>query len=206
MKNFSFTLQIINIILICSLFNEIINADLNYCVYQKEKGGAELTTETEEYLKDMKDDTSKKQACYDLSNSVVLEEACCYHKGQDKCVPSSYKETHSTEEIYCPESSKIYNNCGMAGFFQPLTSEKCTEISLVQGYCCFVETEKHGNGCVRTKKLNDDVNTTTEQIEDYVKGCVKEGEEKPIIKSIVCKGCNINYYWISLLISFILLF
>ena len=99
------------------MFNEIINADLNYCVYQKEKGGAELTTETEEYLKDKKDDTSKKQACYDLSNSVVLEEACCYHKGQDRCVPASYKEAHSTEEIYCQKNLKFIIIAGWLDFF-----------------------------------------------------------------------------------------
>ena len=66
------------------------------------------------------------------------------------------------------EIKGIFNNCGMAGIYQPVSEEVCQEISLVQGYCCFAELSNNEKACIRTKKLNKDKNTETSEIKSYV--------------------------------------
>ena len=136
-----------------------------------------------------------KQYCYSLS-FIDGNKKCCYQS--EKCLS---KDKDSTD-FGCPTYSTIYNNCGMAGFLEPLNSDICTEISLVQGYCCYVETDK-GKACIRTKKLEKDVNVTTEQIDKHVKAINKEA----IITKVICKGWNLQInILLFVLISYFIIF
>ena len=110
------------------------------------------------------------------------------------------EDTEGSEIIECPEDSHIINNCGMAGVYEPVISTICTEISLVQGYCCFVETNK-GTACIRTKKLHKDVNATTDQIDTYVKSIFNDGE----VKKVICKGWNLKIYNILIVLITLML-
>ena len=162
---------------------------LNGCKYITEKGSTNiLDTDNDDYLENAQGDEAR-QSCYSLSNSKVHTDACCYNKNSNKCV--SKDET----DAECPTaSSEIFNNCGMAGIYQPITAEICTKISLVQGYCCFVQTEK-GNACIRTKKLNKEKNKETDDIIEYV----NRHNNNSVIKSVQCGSEYLGYYFLMLM-------
>ena len=146
------------------------------------------------YLSQLHTEEEKKQKCYSLSNfKGVGNSLCCYNKNK-----GCFKNETDTDPNECPKGSTIYNNCGMAGIYEPVYSTICTEISLVQGYCCFVKTSI-GNACIRTKELDENVNATTEQINKYVNG---EAE----IQSVICNGWNLKLYkMLSVLITLMLI-
>ena len=59
----------------------------------------------------------------------------------------------------------------MAGIFQPNSSDICTEISLVQGFCCFVSLKINNfdsSSCLRVKKLNKKKEMDSNEIKDFV--------------------------------------
>ena len=102
----------------------------------------------------------------------------------------------------------ITNNCGMAKWYQPSSRETCTEISLVDGYCCFVVTENHGNACIRQGEIDEDnKNEITDEMRNAVKrlnkGTGVTGE--PVIKKVECKGYYIVFYGLSLLLLAVML-
>ena len=148
------------------------------------------------YLSQLHTEEEKKQKCYSLSNfKGVGNSLCCYNKNK-----GCFKNETDTDPNECPKGSTIYNNCGMAGIYEPVYSTICTEISLVQGYCCFVKTSI-GNACIRTKELDENVNATTEQINKYVHSIKSEAE----IKSVICNGWNLKLYkMLSVLITLML--
>ena len=165
------------------------------CDYWEKEGISKVTDE--QYLSQFHIEEEKQQKCYSLSNFKGDEtNICCYNKNN-----GCFKKEASTNSDECPKVSTIYNNCGMAGIYEPIYSTICTEISLVQGYCCFVKTSK-GNSCIRTRELHNDVNATTDQINKYVQSINAEAE----IQSVICKGWNLKLYKIlSVLITLMLI-
>ena len=106
------------------------------------------------------------------------------------------------------ENTVITNNCGMAKWYQPSSKETCTEISLVDGYCCFVETQRHGKACIRQGEIDEDnKNEITDEMRNAVKrlnkGTGVTGE--PVIKKVECKGYYIAFYGLSLLLLAVML-
>ena len=102
-------------------------------------------------------------------------------------------------------NTKITNNCGMALYYQPKTKEVCTEISLVDGYCCFVKTKSYGNACIRQGEIDEDnKNEITDEMRNAVKR-LNTGTGEPVIKSVQCKGYYIAFYGLSLLLLAIML-
>ena len=87
------------------------------------------------------------------------------------------------------------------GIHQPITTEIYTEISLVQGYCCFVKTESGATACIRTKELNKDKTKATNEIIDYV----NKHNNIFIIKSVQCDGGYLKYYYLMLILFLILI-
>ena len=160
--------------------------------------GKEGTTDAQ-YLSQYHIDEEKRQQCYILSNFQGDDTLCCYK--DSKCIKKVDTDTTLTAND-CPKTDlKIINNCGMAGIYEPVYSTVCTEISLVQGYCCFVKT-KEGNACIRTKKLHKDINETTDQINEFVRGIDENNE----VESVICKGWNLKIYKIlTMLITLILI-
>ena len=103
------------------------------------------------------------------------------------------------------ENTIITNNCGMAKWYQPSSKETCTEISLVDGYCCYVETTSHGNACIRQGEIDED---NKNEITDEMRKAVKRlysGTDEPVIKKVECKGYYIAFYGLSLLLLAVML-
>ena len=202
MKVFSPYNSILSIMILLLSFSFISNDD-DPCKYKLSKEGNELSTDSN-YLNGITDDAEKKQKCFSLSHSDFFTDLCCYKSSSNSCVKVAYTpETSPTIPggVVCAEKSKVYNNCGMSGVYQPETSEICTEISLVQGYCCYVKTKNHGTGCVRTKELEKDKNTPTEKLKKYVSSCDGNAE----IESVVCKGNSMKFTFLLLIFTVIFL-
>ena len=112
----------------------------------------------------------------------------------------------------CPSASgttgtltTITNNCGMAQWCQPSSKETCTEISLVDGYCCYVETQSHGKACIRQGEIDEDnKNEITDEMRNAVKR-LNTGTGEPVITSVECKGYYIAFYGLSLLLLAVML-
>ena len=109
----------------------------------------------------------------------------------------------------CPSGTTgdtvITNNCGMAQWCQPNSKQLCTEISLVDGYCCYVETQSHGKACIRQGEIDEDnKNEITDEMRNAVKR-LNKGDGEPVIKSVQCKGYYIAFYGLSLLLLAIML-
>jgi len=143
------------------------------------------------------DEEEQKKKCYSASTST---DKCCFGKG--KGTGGANACTHGTGDV-CPKDTDVPNNCGMAGIFQPDTSDVCKEISLVQGYCCYVALKKNSDNsvssaCIRTKKLNKNKNEATDQIAKYV-------TSDYTITSVECHGTNIKYYWLLVIAAIMLL-
>ena len=195
MKVLSSNHLILKLVLLFLSFIYILNTNTG-CPYQTEKGGDTVYTDDKKYLTDeeIKNGTEAKQKCFSLSYSEVLPKQCCYSSG--RCVT---EDDINQEE--CPNITLIPNNCGMAGVYQPLTAATCTEISLVQGYCCFVQTKTNGTACIRTKELNKDKQPANTQINTYIE---KAGSNPNDIDFVVCKGNYIKYYWLLIIILSVL--
>ena len=148
-----------------------------------------------------------KQKCFSLSKSDVEEDFCCYDRSTSKCVTRGSQETSGTT-IDCPPSSdpKLRNNCGMAKFYQPVSKEACTEISLVSGYCCFVQTKTQGNACLKQDEIDEDEkDEITDYMKDYFRNRLGLNPDEEIA-SVQCEGSLLKYYgFLMILLSVICL-
>ena len=117
--------------------------------------------------------------------SDVFTDLCCYNTETKQCTkdPGS-----ASDPIVCPTvTTTIVNNCGMAGIYQPVTAERCTEISLVDGYCCFLKTKNGETACVKKKEIDeDDKNMITDVIKKYLQE--NNNYADSYIESLKCKG------------------
>ena len=191
--------------IILMLFQQSILADPTGCSYKTSSSSGTQVTDSN-YL--TKEENANIQTCFSLSFSDVNNGQCCYVKDGDKeyCTTDS-----SVSGVKCPESnefqSKIANNCGMAKFYQPQTEVACTEISLVDGYCCHVKTKEHGTACVRQDEIDEDDKT---KIYDEMRDAVKRlklttGDADPEVTKVVCEGNYMTYYVFSLLLLAVML-
>ena len=201
MKMTSSSVIIFNIVLL-SFFGYVLN---NPCKYLVEVGKDPI--ETNSTTLEGLNDNEKKQKCFSFSDSDVFNQQCCYDTANKLCVS---KDTTGTN-IDCPKNSLVYNNCGMAGIYQPVTSETCTEISLVQGYCCYANFTDGSSACIRTKELNKNKNSKTKQMENYFQQ-VKEKDTSNALSSdldfhtVICEGFNLKNYWHFIILAVISLF
>ena len=117
------------------------------------------------------------------------------------------------QSIVCPAGTTgsetvITNNCGMAQWCQPSSRETCTEISLVDGYCCYVKF-KGGNGasCIRQGEIDEDnKNEITDEMRKAVNRLKTSGVSGNVeIESVECKGYYIAFYGLSLLLLAVIL-
>ena len=178
------------------IFILLINSSLSDpCLYKETRAQTAInSTDVGTYLKTTSSEISKQQKCFSLSDSDVFPHKCCYDTSQKKCVKEA---TTTNANVVCPKDTTIENNCGMAGFYQPVTSERCTEISLVDGYCCFLKLKSNDTACVRRKELNDD---NKKDVSDDVKIYVKSRGYDPNDiddSSFVCEGnlLKIKFYF-----------
>ncbi len=182
-------------------FQNVVN---DACKYRVSTTEAAIATDSE-YFYGLSEDAAK-QKCFSLSHSEDNNGQCCYSSGGNCQLGTGT----------CPvKAEKIYNNCGMAGIYQPVTTEVCTEISLVEGYCCYIKyndgSDDH-TACVRTKELNKNKNSVTKQILNYIERCknYNAGLSTPIgppgtIKDVICGAINLKYFLYLLIFDLILL-
>ena len=90
--------------------------------------------------------------------------------------------------------AEVPNNCGTAGFFEPLNEESCLDIPLVDAKCCFVTysndtAEENHHACLRTKefKKKDDEKS---YLENHVKSIRKNLE----VRNAECKELKLKCY------------
>ena len=190
--------------IILMLFQQSI-LDPTGCNYKTSSSSGTQVTDSN-YL--TKEENANIQTCFSLSFSDVNNGQCCYVKDGDK----EYCTTdYSVSGAKCPETddykSKIANNCGMAKFYQPQTEVACTEISLVDGYCCYVKTKNHGTACVRQDEIDeDDKKKIYDEMRDAVKRLkLTSGDADPEVTNVVCEGNYMTYYVFSLLLLAVML-
>ena len=181
MKMSSFIRLNLNLILFLMSFNKILN----------EACGTNVNL-------DGLSESEQKQKCFSLSHTADNNALCCLTKGTNK----ECSTTVSGND--CPKSNTdVPNNCGMAGVYEPQISSICKDISLVQGYCCYVGLKKNSDNsvssaCIRTKTLNKEKNEATDQIKNYVGNSYT-------ITSVDCHGASIKYYWFLIIAAIMLL-
>ena len=192
MKTFFSKNKLLSLLLFVISFKYILN---DGCAYKIKKEDTDYSYTATDYLNGLSGNEAK-QKCFSLSNYQNDNQLCCYDSSKNEC----YVNT-STTDNKCPTTSSIvFNNCGMAGIYEPVTSETCTEIALVQGYCCFVTISDGHTACIRTKELGKNKDTETEQISNYVK---KNGENLKV-ESVVCNGYFLKLHLLLFILSLII--
>ena len=134
-----------------------------------------------------------------LLSLILFQQSICEGEGEG--------ESSGAGESSGTTGTKITNNCGMVQWNQPTKKEHCTEISLVDGYCCFVVTSSHGNACIRQGEIDED---NKNEITDEMKKAVNRLKKSTIsgnveIESVQCKGYYITIYGLSLLLLAVML-
>ena len=192
MKTLSSNNKLLGLFLFILLFKYIINEG---CYYKKNKEDTDWTVTDKTYLNGLSGD-SAKQVCFALSD-YKNDGQCCYEATTNEC----FLNSAGTDTSKCPTtSSAVFNNCGMAGIYEPVTSETCTEIALVQGYCCFVKISGGHTACIRTKELNKNKNSETDQILNYV----KKNDENLMVESVICSGYFLKFHLLLIILSLII--
>ena len=197
LNNFSFIM-----FLFCISFS--FTYEQHRCKYKEQVDDEEKLTDYK-YLSGIGLDeiNKRKQKCYDLSYSEIFNKPCCYNLNTTNCTEQTKGE--NGEIVSCPIETNVPNNCGTAGIYQPETSEACTGISLVGGYCCYVSFNGGSKSCIKTNKLNDNINTETEMIKNYVNKYNKENQKALSINEVICGGFNLKIVSRIIVISFLLL-
>ena len=193
MKTLSSNNKLLGLFLFILLYKYIINAG---CSYKKNKEDTDWSVTDNTYLNGLSGDAAK-QECFALSNYQSDSELCCYEASSNEC----FLKLSDTDPSKCPiTSSSVFNNCGMAGIYEPVTSETCTEIALVQGYCCFVKISGGHTACIRTKELNKNKNSETDQILNYV----KKNDENLKVESVICSDYFLKFHLLLIILSLII--
>ena len=145
------------------------------------------------------------QSCFSLSHSDLVTDQCCYkinttdNKGY--CIDKI--RSGSPSGLTCPTDTVtgVKNNCGMALYYQPMTTDICTEVSLVDGVCCFVQTKNHGKVCLRQDKVDEDKkDKITDYMKDYFRNKLKINDPDNEIEKVYCNGNYIKFYGMLLLL------
>lgn len=144
------------------------------------------------------------QKCFAMSNNDAQpDKLCCYSKTNLMCEKSNDPPEDSNLE--CPKKTieGAENNCGMSGIYQPLEASACKEISLVDGYCCFTTFKKKNSeetsySCIKTKKLEKDINAPSKEIIDYL----GEGFKA---EKVDCEGTMIKYFKVFFILFSVIL-
>ena len=193
---------IFHILLFITLFDLYVSQTL--CKYQVNKTDTTGSDATKAYLADNSEDKNHNTTCHSLSHTPVNQEKCCYDSENDQCVVFEDSFSANPSKYICPQDTLVHNSCGMAGVYQPLEESVCTEISLVGGYCCYVESKIEGattttHSCIRNQKLSKNVNDATDQINAYLK------DFGYTFVSMKCQGSYMKNIWMisALIILFL---
>ena len=164
------------------------------CQYRKE---ASQDSDTAPYTDDKyltnSNQTVDKQKCFSLSHSDLVKEQCCYYLNKSKGYCIDQDKSGNPSDLICPEATEISNNCGMALFYQPLTTDICTEVSLVDGVCCYVKTNSKGAVCLKQDSVDEDTKfKISDYMKDYFRNKLKINPDEEI-KSVSCEGYQFKF-------------
>ena len=138
-----------------------------------------------------------KAFSYQFNNSI-----CYYNQTDGTCLNITEDSQLIQNKNY--SLAKISNNCGTAGFFEPLNEGACRDIPLVDARCCFVNykdnLKENHTVCLRTTELKKEENVV-KALQEHIKTF---GNYEYI--SSHCKGENSKYDLNIGLIFLILLF
>ena len=173
------------------------------CLYRSYQGQPldKLNITNDKYLSSRREEENI-QKCFSLSNSDVFNRTCCYKKNINEnrtyCIDSEGQNLNDPN-IQCPQDTVITNNCGMALYYQPVSYEVCTDISLVDGFCCLVKVKNKGSACLKQDTIDED---NKDKITDYMKNYLKNtyNVDKKDIEMVDCKGYFFKYYGLLLLL------
>lgn len=118
---------------------------------------------------------------YPDGNGGVYQNLCCYNNSTHKCTTEE-----ESKDIECPkyvEGKSMQNRCGNSGIFEPQDPSDCTSVSLVEAYCCYVETELDGekhSACLRSSDManKDDEQAFTDDVLEELKKFPKHQKKK----------------------------
>ena len=173
------------------------------CLYRSYQGQPldKLNITNDKYLSSRREEENI-QKCFSLSNSDVFNRTCCYKKNINEnrtyCIDSKDQNLNDPN-IQCPQDTVITNNCGMSLYYQPVSYEICTDISLVDGFCCLVKVKNKGSACLKQDTIDEDnKDKITDYMKNYLKNTYKVDEKD--IETVDCKGYFFKYYGLLLLL------
>ena len=184
------------------LFISFYSVISNGCNYALPNSSQSITDEAylSKYGNETNDIPIRKLACFSLSYSTVFNQQCCYDSGSQECTDNDDEENN--KNITCPKDSTIPNNCGLAYLYEPESADICTQISLVTGYCCYVEGkegDENWKACIRTDEVDDDHNPKDDMIKNYI---INNNKTYSSI-SITCRGYYMKFIWKLFIIGMI---
>ena len=195
----------LSIILFILLFHFSFCADVG-CQYRTDESQTKDNAPyTDSKYLTSNDEKQNMQSCFSLSHSDLVEGQCCYKKNTTDNKAYCYDKVKSGEiaDLICPDDTvtPLKNNCGMALYYQPKTTEICTEVSLVDGVCCYVQTKNHGKVCLRQDKVDEDKkDEITDYMKDYFRNKLKINDPDNEIEKVYCNGNYIKFYGMLLLL------
>ena len=178
------------------------------CKYKTSSTDTTGTDVGENYLDSSDDENVNKIKCFSLSNNGVNTANCCYYKDADNNnKPYCAQAATGTTNTICPVATEITNNCGMALYYQPEEPGDCIDISLVDGYCCYVQTKSHGKACIRQGEIDeDDKNKITDELKNAVNRLKSSSISGNVeIEKVQCEGYYMTFYGLSLLLLAVML-
>ena len=156
------------------------------------------------------DENTNILKCFALSETDINPGECCYYKDSDDNKQYCVLNGSSVSNPKCPSDSDyksdITNNCGMALYYQPQSREDCTDISLVDGFCCYVQTKNNGAACVRQEELDEHKkNKITDEMRKAVNKLKSSSVGDVEIDSVECEGYYMTFYGLSFLLLSVML-
>lgn len=166
MKTVSFTFLFFNIYFVLSVDDD----EAHGCLHKTRKDGDTIINSfTENSGKNSRADCFSYSYYPNEEEGGVFQDLCCYNNATHKC--TTFTEGKG---VICPTASSadsIQNRCGNSGVYEPHEDSDCTGVSLVEAYCCYVETEVDGvkhTACLRSKDMKDK-DDWTDDINDQLK-------------------------------------
>lgn len=171
----------------------VLSADDTGCYHKTRKSEGVVNSNNE------RSGTNTRADCFSYSyypkedGKEVYQDLCCYNNETHKCTTDPNIDPGHTE---CPkeyvEGKSIQNRCGNSGIFEPHEPSDCTSVSLVEAYCCYVETEVDGethSACLRSSDMasKDEEKDFTDDVLEELKKFPKHQKKK-----IICSAQHIK--------------
>ena len=142
-----------------------------------------------------------EEICLSFSYQFT-NEICYFTDGTEKSCENINQTEFEGKSDNKYSLSKIANNCGYTGFFEPLSATSCKDVNLVEGRCCYVNYTIEGDptihkSCLRTNKYKKD------KIPEDIKDLFTKHYANASLIGAECKESNIKMKY-NLIILFLI--